>query len=109
MSLNTSYDMTNAITIRPSIDHYKSILVGVKLIDHLYLRLWLIEIIRDIYCIWRQPFCSNPSIVPGIDLYTGCGLTKSGALEMEKTLNNFKNHPNVYNDLLKIAQNNQYN
>jgi hypothetical protein len=62
---------------------------------------YLLEILKDILCIWRQPYCTNPSICPGTDLYRGMGLTKVGSELVSKLFDLYKNDNNIQDLLLQ--------
>ena len=58
-------------------------------------QIYLIEILRDIYCIWRQPYCNNSSICPGNDFWKSTGLTQLGAETIGYIFNHYKQHNSI--------------
>ena len=76
---------------------YNDLATNVKDLRKLLLieKIYLIEILKDIYCMWRQPFCTNPSICPGDDFWRGAGLTQKGAETIGYLFNNFKQDNNI--------------
>lgn len=69
--------------------------------DLILSKAYLLEILKDILCIWRQPYCSNPSICPGTDIYRGAGLTQKGSELVSEIFNSHKNDNNIQNVLLE--------
>ena len=114
MSRLNNYDLTKELVVQPNLDLYnvdtlinnaessmttqqKAAFLKVKDLTKLLIieKIYLIEILKDIYCMWRQPFCTNPSICPGNDFWIGAGLTQKGAETIGYLFNNFKQDNNI--------------
>ena len=114
MTRLNNYDLTKELVVQPNLDLYdvdtliataessmttdeKSAFLKVKDLSKLLIieKIYLIEILKDIFCMWRQPFCTNPSICPGNDFWIGAGLTQKGAETIGYLFNNFKQDNNI--------------